>query len=48
MQRKPYKFSLVSKALGPISTQKLPHGLMLSYEMVIIINSSDILKFGIN
>jgi hypothetical protein len=44
MQRKPYKFPLVSKALGPISTKKLPHGLMLSYKMVTIINSSDIIE----
>jgi len=41
MHKKPYKFDLVLKALGLISTQKLPHGLMLSYDMVTITNSRD-------
>jgi hypothetical protein len=43
MHKKPYKFDLVSKALGPISTQKLPHGLMLNYKIVTII-TNDITK----
>jgi hypothetical protein len=46
MHKKPYKFDLVSKALGSISTQKLPHGLMFNYKMVTII-TNDITKFGI-
>jgi hypothetical protein len=44
MHIKPYKFDLESKAFGPISPQKLRHGLMLSYKMVTIANSNDITK----